>query len=292
MATANLIELIKILRERTGAGMMDCKKALEDNGLDLEKASDYLREKGIAKAAKKSERIAAEGLTNVKTCNSCGKSVVYEVNCETDFVARSDGFKELVAETAKIILHNEPKTIEKAKEISSELFTNATVKIGEKLDLRRFQIVYKKDGQTIGTYIHMGGKISTAVLIDKDDQEFADNLAMHIAANAPIYVTKESIPLEVREKETAIQVELLKNDPKLAAKPVEMLKKIVEGKVNKILFEAVLGEQMYLLDDTKTVGQVLLEHGAKVVEMVRFQVGEGIEKRHDDFANEVMNQVK
>lgn len=292
MATANLIELIKILRERTGAGMMDCKKALEDNGLDLEKASDYLREKGIAKAAKKSERIAAEGLTNVKTCNSCGKSVVYEVNCETDFVARSDGFKELVAETAKIILHNEPKTIEKAKEISSELFTNATVKIGEKLDLRRFQIVYKKDGQTIGTYIHMGGKISTAVLIDKDDQEFADNLAMHIAANAPIYVTKESIPLEVREKETAIQVELLKNDPKLAAKPVEMLKKIVEGKVNKILFEAVLGEQMYLLDDTKTVGQVLLKHGAKVVEMVRFQVGEGIEKRHDDFANEVMNQVK
>lgn len=272
--------------------MMDCKKALEDNELDLEKATDYLREKGIAKAAKKSERVAAEGLTNVRICISCAKAIVYEVNCETDFVARGDGFKELVQETAKAVLHNEPKTIEEAREMTHELFTNATVKIGEKLDFRRFEILHKGEGQIIGSYIHMGGKISVAVLLDKEDQELADNLAMHIAANAPIYLTKEAIPLEEKEKETAIQLELMKGDPKLAGKPLEMLKKIVEGKVNKILFEAVLSEQTYLLDETKTVGQVLLEHGAKVLKMVRFQVGEGIEKRNDDFADEVMNQIK
>lgn len=292
MATANLIELIKILRETTGAGMMDCKKALEENDLNLEKAADYLREKGIAKAAKKAERIAAEGLTNVKTCKSCGKTVVYEVNCETDFVGRGDNFRHLVEEVGDILLDKAPANIEHAKEITNKLFTDATVKIGEKLDLRRFEFVSKKAGQSVGTYIHMGGKISVAVLLDKENHELAESLAMHIAANNPLYISKDAIPSDVREKETAIQIETMKNDPKFAGKPVEMLEKIVAGKVNKVLFESVLSEQAYLLDDTKTVGQILLENGVKVLKIVRFQVGEGIEKRHDDFANEVMSQVK
>lgn len=292
MASANLIELIKILRETTGAGMMDCKKALEENGLDLKKASDYLREKGIAKAAKKAERIAAEGLTNVKTCESCGKTIVYEVNCETDFVSRSDNFRGLVDEVGEILLDKNPNDIVEAKELTSKLFTDATVKIGEKLDLRRFKTIVKKIGQSVGAYIHMGGKISVAVLLDKENLELAENLAMHIAANNPLYIDKNAIPSEVREKETTIQIETMKNDPKFVGKPVEMLEKIVAGKVNKILFESVLSEQIYLLDDTKTVGQVLLENKTAVLEMIRFQVGEGIEKRQEDFASEVMNQIK
>lgn len=292
MASANLIELIKILRERTGAGMMDCKKALEDNDLDLEKASDYLREKGIAKAAKKADRIAAEGITNIRTCTGCRKTIIYEINCETDFVSRSDNFIDFVEEAGKLLLHNEPKTMEEAKVLTDKLFVDATVKIGEKLDLRRYQIVHLVEGQAIGTYIHMGGKIGVVVILDKEDQELADNLAMHIAANNPLYVDKSAIPAEVKDKETAIQIELMKGDPKFANKPIEMLHKIVEGKVNKILFESVLSEQTYLLDESKTVGQVLLEKNVKIVEMIRYQMGEGIEKRQDDFASEVMNQVK
>lgn len=292
MASANLIELIKILRERTGAGMMDCKKALEDNDLDLEKASDYLREKGIAKAAKKTDRVAAEGLANIKTCINCRKSIIYEVNCETDFVSRSDNFIEFVDQVGKTILHDEPKTMEEAKELINPILIDSTVKIGEKLDLRRYQIVHLEGGQASGTYIHMGGKIAAVVVLNKDDQELADNLAMHIAANNPLYIDKSAIPADVKDKETAIQIELMKGDPKFASKPIEMLHKIVEGKVNKILFEAVLSEQTYLLDESKTVGQVLLENNVKIVEMIRYQMGEGIEKRQDDFASEVMNQVK
>ncbi|MDR0934787.1 MAG: translation elongation factor Ts [Erysipelotrichaceae bacterium] len=282
MASENLIEAIKILRERTGAGMMDVKKALLENDMDLDKAADYLRTKGIAKAAKKADRVAAEGLANVIICDSCGKAVVYEVNCETDFVARDDNFKKLVEEVGSLLLKNEPKTIEEARELTSVLFTDATVKIGEKLDLRRFQILSKKDGETLGSYIHMGGKIAVALILDKDNKELADNIAMHVAANNPLYISKDSIPLSVRESETTIQIETIKNDPKYVNKPIDMIEKIVAGKVNKVLFESVLSEQTYLLDDTKTVGQVLLENGAKVLAMARFQVGEGIEKKQDD----------
>ncbi len=292
MASQNLIELIKVLRERTGAGMMDCKKALEENGLDVDKAADYLREKGIAKAAKKADRIAAEGLANVKVCPSCGKTVVYEVNSETDFVARGDAFKQLVSDTGDILLKEEPANIEAAKEATKELYTDATVKIGEKLDLRRFEIIHKAEGQIIGTYIHMGGKIAVAAVIEGGDLELAENLAMHIAANSPKYVAPADIPADVIEAETKIQIGAAKNDPKLANKPDNILQNIVKGKVNKTLFEAVLSEQIYLLDDTKTVGTFLNEKGVKVVKFVRYAVGEGIEKRQDDFAAEVMAQTK
>ena len=288
-----IIELIKVLRERTGAGMMDCKKALEETDCDIEEACDWLREKGIAKAAKKASRIAAEGLTFVKACDKCGKAIIIEVNCETDFVAKSDAFKTLVEEVAHLIMQNDIKTVEEAKAhpAIAELFTNATVKIGEKLDLRRFEIVALNGEESFGTYIHMGGKISVLVVLDKAD-EAAKGIAMHITANNPLYINKEDIPADVLAHETAIQMEASKADEKLANKPEAVVKKIVEGKVNKQLSETTLAEQDYLLEPGTSVGNFLKQHSIKVVKFVRYMVGEGIEKRKDDFASEVMSQLK
>ena len=289
-----LIDLIKQLRDRTGAGLMDCKAALLNNNEDLEKATDWLREKGLAKAAKKADRIAAEGLALTKTCEKCGKSVVIEVNCETDFVAKGDAFRELVEQTAGLILKNEPKNVEEAKALAQDLFTDATVKMGEKFDLRRFELLNKEEGQFIYTYIHMGGKIAVAVVLDKEDAELGKGIAMHIAANNPSYLDTNAIGADAIEHETKIQLEAAKQDPKLAGKPEEMLKKIIGGKVNKYFAEMVLTEQPYLLDTEsgKKVGQVLQEKKTNVIKYVRYQVGEGIEKRKDDFASEVMSQVK
>ena len=289
-----LIDLIKQLRDRTGAGLMDCKAALLNNNEDLEKATDWLREKGLAKAAKKADRIAAEGLALTKTCEKCGKSVVIEVNCETDFVAKGDAFRELVEQTAGLILKNEPKNVEEAKALAQDLFTDATVKMGEKFDLRRFELLNKEEGQFIYTYIHMGGKIAVAVVLDKEDAELGKGIAMHIAANNPSYLDTNAIGADAIEHETKIQLEAAKQDPKLAGKPEEMLKKIIGGKVNKYFAEMVLVEQPYLLDTEsgKKVGQVLQEKKTNVIKYVRYQVGEGIEKRKDDFASEVMSQVK
>ncbi len=290
----SLIDLIKILRDRTGAGLMDCKAALLNNNQDLDKANDWLREKGLAKAAKKADRIAAEGLALTKTCGCGCKTVVLEVNCETDFVSKGDAFKELVENCAKEILHNEPATIEAAKELTKDLFTDATVKMGEKFDLRRFTILEADENSFISTYIHMGGKIAVAVVLDKDDAELGKGLAMHIAANNPQYLSKDEIDPSVIAHETEVQMNTAKNDPKLAGKPEAMLAKIIEGKVNKYFADMLLSEQIYLLDETqsKKVGQVLAEKGVKVLKFVRYQVGEGIEKRQDDFAAEVMAQAK
>lgn len=289
---SNIIELIKVLRERTGAGMMDCKKALEENSLDLDKACDWLREKGIAKAAKKADRIAAEGLTFVKTCSCGSRAVLVEVNCETDFVAKGDKFHKLVEDVANIVLDEDLTTVDAAKQVSKDLFADATISMGEKLDLRRFVVLEKEPHQAFGSYIHMGGKISVLLLLSKADEGLAKELAMHIAANNPTYISKKDIPLEVIEKEKAIALEASKLDEKLKNKPAAALEKIIEGKVNKTLSETVLSEQEYLMDGSKTVGQVLLEKGVEVVKFYRYQVGEGIEKRHDDFASEVMSQVK
>jgi len=288
-----LIDLIKQLRDRTGAGLMDCKAALLNNDEDLDKATDWLREKGLAKAAKKADRIAAEGLALTKTCEKCGCTVILEVNCETDFVAKGDAFKELVDNVAGCILKNEPKDVEAAKELTKDLFTDATVKMGEKFDLRRFEVIEKGEGQYIYTYIHMGGKIAVVVVLDKEDPELGKGLAMHIAANNPAYLNTQAIGADAIEHETKIQLEAAKQDPKLAGKPEEMLKKIIGGKVNKYFAEMVLVEQPYLLDTEsgKKVGQVLEEKKTNVIKYVRYQVGEGIEKRKDDFASEVMNEV-
>ena len=288
-----LIDLIKQLRDRTGAGLMDCKAALLNNDEDLDKATDWLREKGLAKAAKKADRIAAEGLALTKTCEKCGKTVILEVNCETDFVAKGDAFKELVEGVAGEILKNEPKDVDAAKELTTGLFTDATVKMGEKFDLRRFEVV-EKGNNFVYTYIHMGGKIAVVVVLDKEDAELGKGLAMHIAANNPSYLNTEAIGADAIEHETKIQLEAAKQDPKLAGKPEEMLKKIIGGKVNKYFAEMVLVEQPYLLDTEsgKKVGQVLQEKKTNVIKYVRYQVGEGIEKRKDDFASEVMSQMK
>lgn len=285
-----MIELIKELRDRTGAGMMDCKRALEANNQDVDKAIDWLREKGIAKAQAKASRIAAEGLAATKVDGN--KAVIAEVNCETDFVSKGDKFHKLVEDVLDVTLKKEPACINCAKDATAQLFTDATVSMGEKLDYRRFEIVKKSAEQSFGAYVHMGGKIAVLVLIDKKDDELAKGLAMHIAANNPSYITEEDVPAEAIEHERSIQLELMKQDEKLANKPAEMLAQIATRKVQKVLSESTLVDQDYLLDGEKKVGQVLKEKSAKVVKFIRFAVGEGIEKRVDNFAEEVMQQVK
>lgn len=287
---ASMIELIKELRDRTGAGMMDCKRALEANNQDVDKAIDWLREKGIAKAQAKASRIAAEGLAATKVDGN--KAVIAEVNCETDFVSKGDKFHKLVEDVLDVTLKKEPACINCAKDATAQLFTDATVSMGEKLDYRRFEIVKKSAEQSFGAYVHMGGKIAVLVLIDKKDDELAKGLAMHIAANNPSYITEEDVPAEAIEHERSIQLELMKQDEKLANKPAEMLAQIATRKVQKVLSESTLVDQDYLLDGEKKVGQVLKEKSAKVVKFIRFAVGEGIEKRVDNFAEEVMQQVK
>ncbi len=292
MASQNMIELIKVLRERTGAGMMDCKKALEETNMDVEKACDWLREKGIAKAVKKASRIAAEGLTTVLNEKDKREAIILEVNCETDFVARGDAFKDLVMSVASLLLEEKPADVEAAKELTKDLFIDASVKIGEKLDLRRFQVVTYKEGEGVGTYIHMGGKISTLVVLDKEDAELEKGLAMHIAANSPVYIAESDVPARVIEHEKAIQLEASKKDEKLQGKPLPVLEKIVEGKVKKALSEQTLFDQTYLLDGENKVETVLKNKGIKVKSFIRYQVGEGLEKRVDNFAEEVMKEMK
>ena len=286
------VELIKQLRDRTGAGLMDCKGALIACDGDLNAASDYLREKGLVKAAKKAGRIAAEGLALTKVCEKCGSVVILEINCETDFVAKGDAFRQLVDDAAGLILSNRPASLEEAKELTSELFADATVKMGEKLDLRRFEVIQKEEGQSIFTYIHMGGKIAAAVVVDSDDAELGKGLTMGIVSYNPQFVTTDDISADAIAHEKAVQLEAAKNDEKLAGKPAEMLEKIIDNKVKKYFAESVLVLQPYIFDESKTVEEVLKAKGAKVVKFVRYAVGEGIEKRQDDFAAEVMSQVK
>ena len=285
------IELIKILRERTGAGIMDCKNALVACGDDVDKACDWLREKGIAKQAKKADRIAAEGLIAIHSCEKCGQTSIVEVNCETDFVANSDPFKALVKECAELVLKENYATNEEAAAGTSGLFTDATVKLGEKLTFRRFAVVGKEAGQGVGTYIHAGGKIGVIVLLAKEDPELAKGIAMTIAANNPKYNHMSDIPAELIENEKKIQLEAVKNDEKLKNKPEVALKKIIEGKVNKFFSESVLDDQEYILNPELTVANALKQSGNSVVKFVRFQAGEGIEKRVDNFAEEVAKQA-
>lgn len=294
---SEIIELIKILRDRTGAGLMDCKKALSENGNDVEASIAWLREKGIAKVAKKAGRIAAEGLTNVLVDGD--KAIVIEINSETDFVAHSEPFAELVGRCSHGMLKAEPKCLNCAREVKlddgksiEESFTDATIKLGEKLDLRRFEIVEKAPSDLFGSYIHMKGKISVLVQLTGGSAELAKGLAMTIAANSPAYLEMSDIPAEQVEAERRVQIELAHQDASFEKKPAEVQQKIVNGRVDKILGEQVLTLQEYVLDPSKTVGQVLKETGSTIVKFIRYQVGEGLEKRQDDFAKEVMDQAK
>ncbi len=291
------IEQIKQLRDRTGAGLMDCKKALAATDHDLEQAITWLREKGIAKAAKKAaSRIAAEGIASVLV--SGNKAAVIEVNCETDFVANSDPFRALVNEVNEIILNNNPENLDDAKNCANkdgktinELFIDAGVKLGEKLDFRRFAIVNKADDEVFGPYIHMKGKIAVLSVIKGGNEEIANRISLVVCSNSPSYVNEADIPAEVIAKETEVQKEASLQDPSFAKKPAAIQDKIVEGRVKKSLFEGVLVDMGLIGEEDKTVGQLLKENGASMVSFLRYAVGEGIEKRQDDFAAEVAAQA-
>ena len=291
------MELIKTLRDRTGAGLTDCKKALEESNQDLEKATDWLREKGIAKAAKKADRIAAEGLTTIVTNGNYG--LICEVNSETDFVAKNEKFVNFVNTIAKAMLDAKSTTVEEGLTAPCEgatvadYITSNTATIGEKLSLRRVTLLTKNDSDSFGSYLHMGGKIGTiCVLTNTDKADVAKDIAMHIAAINPSYVNPSDIPSEEIERERHIQEMAAHNDDKLKDKPAAALEKILDGKINKWKSEISLTEQPFVKDPGTSVGKYVAQYGANVTTFVRYAVGEGMQKREENFAEEVAKQAK
>lgn len=287
-------KLVKELRERTGVGMMDCKKALEATDGDIEKAIDYLREKGIAKAAKKADRIAAEGITHVEVKGN--EAVIVEINSETDFVARNEGFQQLVKEIANQILDTKAATVEELNETTlpngkkvSEHMTEAISTIGEKLSLRRFEIRTKTDNDAFGAYLHMGGRIAVLSVVEgTTDEDAAKDVAMHIAAINPKYVSSE----QVSEEELNHEREVLKQQALNEGKPENIVEKMVEGRLRKYLQEICAVDQNFVKNPDQTVEAFLKSKGGKLVDFVRYEVGEGIEKRQENFADEVKGQMK
>lgn len=284
--------LIKELRDLSGAGLMDCKKALEASNNDIDEAIDYLRKKGISKAAKKADRVAAEGLSTV-VIDGNNASIV-EVNCETDFVAKNEKFVNLVNKIAELIVKNDVKTTEEAMSLSTEEGTlndtivNFTATIGEKISFRRFARLSKTDSQNFGSYIHMGGRIAVLTLLEGADEETAKDVSMHAAAMRPSYVKREDVPAEEVERETSVLKEQAMNE----GKPAEIAEKMVNGRINKFYKEICLEEQDFVKDSDMTVGDFVKSKNGSIVNMVRFEVGEGIEKKEENFAEEVMNQIK
>lgn len=288
---------VKELRELTGAGMMDCKKALTECEGDTKKAIDWLREKGIAKAAKKEGRIAAEGLAKILIEGN--KAVVLEVNSETDFVAKNDRFLALLDEAAKAIFNSNAKTVEEALALPTaegtlnDSFIGAVAVIGEKITLRRFEIVEKSDDELFGSYTHQGGRIvSVTVVKGTADAQVAKNMAMQVASMNPTYVSRNEMPQDVVAHEREVQEGIMANDPSLANKPEKVKTGIIEGRVSKSLQDMCLVDQEYFLDTNIKCGQYLKENNAEVVKFVKYIVGEGIEKKQDDFAAEVAAMAK
>ena len=285
---------VKALRERTGAGMMDCKKALQETNGNMDDAITWLREKGISKAAKKAERIAAEGLTESYIEDS--KAVVVEVNCETDFVAKNEEFKSFINNLAKTLVNTDVKTVEEANELKllntnetiKEAVVNLTAKIGEKISFRRFEIVEKTDSQTFGVYSHMGGRITSLVVLEGANEEVAKDVAMHAAAMRPQYLNKDEVPSDILEKEQEIMREQLLNE----GKPEDRINQILIGKTNKFYEEVCLENQIYIKAENKeSVGKYVSQNNGSIVKMIRYEVGEGMEKRNENFAEEVQNQI-
>jgi len=287
-------QMVKELREKTGAGMMDCKKALTETDGNMDKAIDLLREKGIAKAAKKADRIAAEGLTLIKTDGNTG--VIIEVNSETDFVAKNEGFKELLNDLADHILAEKPESVEAAMaqkmangSTVEEYITSAVAKIGEKITLRRFALLTKGDDAAFGAYLHMGGKIGVlTVLNGTTDEETARDIAMHVAAVNPRFISRD----QVSEEEANREREILTQQALQEGKPENIVAKMVEGRLNKYFEEICLLDQAFVKNPDEKVKQVVAAKNATVETFVRYEVGEGNEKRQENFAEEVMNQVK
>ena len=285
--------MVKELRETSGAGMMDCKTALTECNGNMEEAMNYLREKGIAKSAKKESRIAAEGLANIYVDGN--KAVILEVNSETDFVAKNEEFINMIDVIGKTLLKSDAKTLEEANNLTTE--NNGTIseyivamvaKIGEKLSFRRFEIVNKTDSEVFGSYLHMGGKIASLVVLEGGNEDVAKEVAMQSAAMRPQYLNAASVPADVLENERKIQKELAINE----GKPADIAEKMVEGRIKKFYKEICLVEQPFIKDGDLSVADYVAKNGGEVIKMVRYEVGEGMEKRNDNFAEEVMNQVK
>ncbi|MFC4320153.1 translation elongation factor Ts [Litchfieldia salsa] len=287
-------QMVKELREKTGAGMMDCKKALTETDGDMEKAIDYLREKGIAKAAKKSDRIAAEGTTFIQVEGN--NAVLLEVNSETDFVAKNEGFQVLVKDLATFLLQHKPASVEEALEQKmdngstvSEYINSAIAKIGEKLTLRRFVVSSKGDNAAFGAYLHMGGRIGVLTVLEgTTDEATAKDVAMHIAAVNPKYISRDQVSQEETEREREVLTQQALNE----GKPEKIVAKMVEGRISKYFEDICLLDQTFVKNPDLKVRQFVESKGATVSSFVRYGVGEGIEKRQDNFAEEVMNQVK
>ena len=286
-------QMVKELREKTGAGMMDCKKALTETNGDLDKAIDFLREKGIASAAKKADRVAAEGSTYIAVEGN--EAVILEVNSETDFVAKNEGFQNLIKELATHLLAKKPATVEEAHagEITAgttvEAHINAAIaKIGEKLSLRRYEIKTKTDSDAFGAYLHMGGRIGVLTVLEgTTDEAAAKDVAMHIAALNPKYVSRDQVSAE----EVAHEKEVLTQQALNEGKPANIVEKMVEGRLGKYFEDVCVLDQSFVKNPDQKVRQFVESKGATLREFVRYEVGEGIEKREDNFAEEVMNQV-
>lgn len=287
-------QMVKELREKTGAGMMDCKKALQATDGDMDKAIDFLREKGIAKAANKSDRIAAEGITAIVTEGN--DAVILEVNSETDFVAKNEGFQILVKDLSSHLVKNKPASVEEALAQTMENgatvadYVNAAIaKIGERLNLRRFAVVSKTDNDAFGAYLHMGGRISVlSVLEGTTDETAAKDVSMHIAALNPKYVSRDQVSAEEVEHEREVLTQQALNE----GKPEKIVAKMVEGRLGKYFEDVCVLDQTFVKNPDLKVRQFVESKGATIREFVRYEVGEGIEKREDNFAEEVMNQIK
>lgn len=272
-------KLVKELRDMTGVGMMDAKRALVAVEGDMEAAVDYLRENGMAKAAKKADRIAAEGLANVSVDGNT--AVVVEINAETDFVAKNDQFQGLVKSVTDLLAANKPADMEAALALPTEEGTlnetiqTATTKIGEKISLRRFEIVEKTDSQSFGAYLHQGGRIAVLTVLEGADEETAKDIAMHVAAINPKYVTRDEVPAEVIEHEKKVLSEQALNE----GKPANIVEKMIVGRLNKFLAEISLNDQPFVKDPDMTVAKFAEAKKGSVLSFVRFEVGEGLEDR-------------
>ena len=290
MITASMV---KELREKTGAGMLDCKKALEANNGDINASIDWLREKGISKAAKKADRIAAEGIAAILAKDN--KAVVIEVNAETDFVAKNEKFTGMVNEILETIINSDVTTLEDALKLETsegtveDLIVARTATIGEKLSFRRVEVVTKKDTESFGDYIHMGGKIAVLTVVDNASSEVAKDVAMHAAAMKPAYVKSTDVPTDVLDKEKDIMREQLLNE----GKPADRIENILVGKVRKYYEEVCLENQIFVKAENKeTVADFVKNNGGTITTMIRFEVGEGMQKREENFADEVAKQMQ
>lgn len=282
---------VKELRDKTGAGMLDCKKALEATNGNMSEAIDWLREKGISKAEKKASRVAAEGLCKILTDGN--KAVILEVNSETDFVAKNEEFTNFVDYLANTILANNLKTHEEVlsfddngETIEAKLVA-LTAKIGEKLSFRRHELVEKNDNEVFGSYLHMGGKIGALVVLADTSLEVAKDVAMHVAAMAPVCATRSDVPANMVDHESKVIKEQVMNE----GKPADIAEKMVTGRLNKFYKEICLEEQEFIKDSSVNVGTFVKNNGGSIVSMIRYAVGEGIEKKEENFADEVMSQI-